>query len=154
MKFINIDPKIDSNIDKIKDFCNNIENNESIYEFVENKRKNQKTKDKNNIDEIVVSLIGEKINNLGMIKGTKDNKLIEIKFASLKDGNNENNRKFIDYITEYSFYDLGAETVVLFCKQKDKYLETIGYESLGDYNNYITYVKDFEKGPITGRKKL
>lgn len=151
MKYVNLNPKIASNNEKIMAFCNAIEDSKAIIEFINT---NTPTYDKNNIQELVGSLIGEKLNNLCMIKGTKDNKLVELRIENLKEGNNVNNRKFIDYITNYSFFNLGAETVVSFCKQPNEFLESIGYESLGDYDNYITYVKDYEKETTTGGKKL
>lgn len=150
MKLVTVDPKNKEQLSQIQEFTNHIEKDLEVMSFV--KGIEQEHKISNNIQEMVISVVGQRIQNLGMIQGTRDNKLVELKIQNLKDGNNEKNREFIHRITEYSFQHLGAETLVIFSNYQDMTIESEGYESLGCDDGLYTYVKDREKIESTGRK--
>lgn len=151
MKFVVMNKSNPDHINKISEFCSYIKNESSVNEFLEKLKKNQ---NEHIIYEIVFSTIQNHIHNLGLIYGTKDNRLIELKILNLKDGNHHNNKEFIDEIANYSFHHLDAETVVIHSKQENKTLELLGYESLGGNHGYFSYLKDREKALFVGGHRI
>ena len=104
-------------------------------------------KENNEIEEDLFIEKNYKIEDMCHIHGEKDRKIAKITMAPLK--NKEKNRKLLSLATNYVFSSLDFEEVYIEIKDKDKslksYLETSGYENLGDEDGKIIFLKDREE---------
>ena len=65
-----------------------------------------------------------------------------------------NQRKtFLKKATEVAFTTFSAKTVTIFSDKESKEIESIGFESLGDYDGKTTYIMEDEKESMIGRIK-
>lgn len=154
MNFMILNPINSDHVKQISKFSAKIGKELELLEFIKKSQENQAIPDSNNIYEIIAFCTDTVIYNLGLIQGTRDNKLMEFKIFNGSDGANERNRKFLDYLTNYAFQNLNAETIVTFSNHKNKTLELMGYESLGMDNGQFTYVKDRERIEVVGKGKV
>lgn len=154
MDLIIVKPDNQEHINSIKNFSDTIGKELEITSALKRINQENEGANGNTIHEMVMFTIEKKVQNLAIIQGTRDNKLIELTIINLKDGNNERNRKFIDKTTNYSFEQLNAETIVVFSHHQDTTLESLGYESLGDDQGMIPYIKDRERLVATGMKRV
>lgn len=153
MNLIVVDPYTSDIEEKLKEFQKekniNIEYFNKLFEVKKQLTKEEYDKQKENsinINEIIVNIVKDRINNVCVFNGTKDNKLIELKIYNLKDGNNETNRNFVKNNTEYALSILNAETISIFSNNSnDQILIENGYESIGEYNGVNTYIMDKQK---------
>lgn len=104
-------------------------------------------KESNEIEEDLFIEKNYKIEDMCHIHGEKDRKIAKITMAPLK--NKEKNRKLLSLATNYVFLSLDFEEVYVEIKDKDKslknYLETTGFENLGDEDGKIIFLKDREE---------
>lgn len=154
MNLIIINPDSKEHITSIRDFSNEVGKELEIISALKKIEKENGSVNSNTIYEMAISMMGQKVQNLAIIQGTRDNRLIELAIINRKDGDNEKNRNFIEKTTEYSFNQLNAETIVIFSNHQDKALEELGYESLGNDVGMIPYIKDREKIVVTGTKRV
>ncbi len=154
MNLMIVKPDNQEHITPIKEFSNVVGKELEIISFLKKIEQQNEKESSNMIYEMAISIAGQKVQNLAMIHGTRDNRLIELTIMNLKDGDNEKNRSFIEKTTEYSFGQLNAETLVIFSNHQDKTLESLGYESLGNDHGIIPYIKDREKMVISGMKRV
>lgn len=153
MNLIVVDPYTSDIEEKLKEFQKekniNIEYFNKLFEVKKQITKEEYDKQKENsinINEITVNIVKDRINNVCVFNGTKDNKLVELKIYNLKDGNNEINRNFVKNNTEYALSILNAETISIFSNNSnDQVLIENGYESIGEYNGVNTYIMDKQK---------
>ncbi len=110
-------------------------------------------KDSNEIEEDLFIEKNYKIEDMCHIHGEKDRKIAKITMASLN--NKEKNRKLLSLATDYIFSSLEFEEVFLEIKNLDKsllaFLETNGFENLGEEDGTIIFLKDREDEKITQR---
>lgn len=90
--------------------------------------------DPNQINECLIDSQG-KIKNASFFKGTKDNGLIELSVIEEKES-------FLKQSVAYAFQVLGAKTITIFSEGSSDILESLGFESLGDYQGRTTYIKE------------
>lgn len=154
MNLIIVKPDNNEHIAGIKDFSDAVGKELEIMSSLKKLQQENERINSNTIYEMAISTVGQKVQNLAIIQGTRDNKLIELTIMNLKDGDNEKNRSFIEETTEYSFGQLNAETIVVFSNHQDKTLESLGYESLGNDQGIIPYIKDREKMAVAGMKRV
>ena len=102
--------------------------------------------DPNIINECLIEEKNGEINIICFFNGTRDTGLIELEVASPK-------KMFLRKATEVAFNDFSARTVTIFSNNQSKEVEELGFESLGDYNGKVTYIKENEKETTVGRVK-
>lgn len=149
-----VDPNNKEHVKNIQEFSTKVGRELEIMSSLKRLEPENKELSSNDIHEMMMSIVGRKIQNLAIIQGTRDNKLVELTILNSRDGNYEKNREFAEQITRYSFDQLQAETTVVFSKGEDKILESLGYESLGGEDGLIPYIKDREKMQAVGRKRI
>ncbi|MCI8347457.1 MAG: hypothetical protein HFJ12_05905 [Bacilli bacterium] len=154
MNLIIVNPDSKQHIMSIRDFSNEVGKELEIISALKRVEKESESINSNTICEMAMSMMGQKVQNLAIIQGTRDNRLIELTIINQKDGDNEKNRDFIKKTTDYSFNQLNAETIVIFSNHQDKALEALGYESLGNDPGMIPYIKDREKTVGIGMKRV
>lgn len=115
-----------------------------IPEF-ENFIKKEKT-DSNIINECLIEEKDGAISNICFFNGTKDTGLIELEVANQR-------KAFLKKATEVAFTTFSAKTVTIFSDKESKEIESIGFESLGDYDGKTTYIMEDEKEAMIGRRK-
>lgn len=102
-------------------------------------------KNKNEIEEILLSMKDSKIFGVCYIVGERDIKTCRITFFS----DISKHRKLIIQATEYALNNLGFQEVFIKIdknyKQIIDYLSTHGFESLGEENNTIIFLKEKEE---------
>ena len=113
----------------------------------------QNKKDSNEIEEDLFIEKNYKIEDMCHIHGEKDRKIAKITMASLN--NKEKNRKLLSLATDYIFSSLEFEEVFLEVKNKDKslltFLESNGYENLGEEDGITIFLKDREDEKLAQR---
>ena len=113
----------------------------------------QNKKDSNEIEEDLFIEKNYKIEDMCHIHGEKDRKIAKITMASLN--NKEKNRKLLSLATDYIFSSLEFEEVFLEIKNSDKslfsFLESNGFENLGEEDGTTIFLKDREDEKITQR---
>lgn len=156
-----LDPYNDKHISMIKDFEkeNNLSSkiSENIGKIRSSISKETYLSNKKNNNEISENLFlekGLKITDCCYIQGEKDIKTCRITFYPLK--NKVIKRKLAYYVANYALNSLGMEEVFLNVSSSDKtminYLESLGYENLGEENNKIIYLKEKEEKKEEQRK--
>lgn len=113
-----------------------------IPEF-ENFIKKEK-EDSNIINECLIEEKNGNINNICFFNGTRDIGLIELEVAN-------QNKTFLKKATEVAFDTFSAKTVTIFSDKESKEIESLGFESLGDYDGKTTYILEDEKETMIGR---
>ena len=113
----------------------------------------QNKKDSNEIEEDFFIEKNYKIEDMCHIHGEKDRKIAKITMASLN--NKEKNRKLLSLATDYIFSSLEIKEVFLEVKNKDKslltFLESNGYENLGEEDGITIFLKDREDEKLAQR---
>ncbi len=104
---------------------------------------------KKTANEIEMSLFTEesgKIKDLCFIQGEKDIRTCKMFFSPTPE--KTRSRKLINLATDFALNTLGMESVFVVTKKEDKAmhanLENSGYESLGEEDNSIIYLKERE----------
>ena len=151
-----LDPYNDKHISMIKDFeqendlSNKIsENIGKIRSSISKENYEENKKKQNEISENLFLEKNMKISDCCYINGEKDIKTCRITFYPLK--NKILKRKLALYASNYALNSLGMEEVFLNIDPDDKsminYLDSNGFENLGEENNKIIYLKekDLEK---------
>lgn len=93
---------------------------------------------KNEIFECLLKVEQSEIENYCIFTGTKDNRLIQMNMENPLD------KKFLEQSVNYAFQVLNAYTLTMFSDTESSTLESLGFESLGEDNGRITYVKEQE----------
>ena len=93
---------------------------------------------KNEIFECLLKVEQTEIDNYCIFTGTKDNRLIQMNMENPQD------KKFLEESVNYAFQVLNAYTITMFSDTESSTLESLGFESLGEDNGRITYVKEQE----------
>ena len=93
---------------------------------------------KNEIFECLLKVEQSEIENYCIFTGTKDNRLIQMNIENPQD------KKFLEQSVNYAFQVLNAYTITMFSDTESSTLESLGFESLGEDNGRITYVKEQE----------
>ena len=93
---------------------------------------------KNEIFECLLKVEQTEIDNYCIFTGTKDNRLIQMNIENPQD------KKFLEESVNYAFQVLNAYTITMFSDTESSTLESLGFESLGEDNGTITYVKEQE----------
>ena len=93
---------------------------------------------KNEIFECLLKVEQTEIDNYCIFTGTKDNRLIQMNIENPQD------KKFLEQSVNYAFQVLNAYTITMFSDTESSTLESLGFESLGEDNGRITYVKEQE----------
>lgn len=156
-----LDPYNDKHISMIKDFEkeNNLsskisENISKIRSSISKETYLKQKKDSNEISENLFLEKGLKITDCCYIQGEKDIKTCRITFHPLK--NKVIKRKLVTYVANYALNTLGMEEVFLNVSSSDKtminYLDSLGYENLGEENNNIIYLTEREEKKEEQRK--
>ena len=93
---------------------------------------------KNEIFECLLKVEQTEIDNYCIFTGTKDNRLIQMNIENPQD------KKFLEESVNYAFQVLNAYTITMFSDTESSTLESLGFESLGEDNGTITYIKEQE----------
>ena len=133
---------------KISDFLEKINNSVSKEEYLENKKNN------NEIEEILFIEKNEKIIDCCNIHGEKDIKTCRITPVKLED--NKTKRILPVLATEFALNSLGMKEVFITVSTTDqgiiKELEKNNFESLGNENGKVIYLKENEEKQNIQRK--
>lgn len=146
-----LDPYNDKHISMIKEFekendlSNDISKNLSkIRSSIPQNTYLEKKKNSNEISENLFMEKGLKITDCCYIQGEKDIKTCRINFYPIK--SKIIKRKLALYASNYAINTLGMEEVFLNVEPKDKsminYLESNGFENLGEENNKVLYLRE------------
>ena len=160
-KLFLLDPYNEKHISMIKTFEKENDLSSKISENIGKIRssisKENYLKNKKELNEISENIFLEKeskITDCCFIQGEKDIKTCKITFYPLK--NKIIKRKLANYVSNYAINTLGMEEVFLNISANDKnminYLESLGYENLGEENNKIIYLKEKEEKKEVQRK--
>lgn len=93
---------------------------------------------KNEIFECLLKIEQSEIKNYCIFTGTKDNRLVQMNMENPLDN------KFLEESMNYAFQVLNAYTITMFSDTESSNLENLGFESLGEDNGRIAYVKEQE----------
>ena len=156
-----LDPYNDKHISMIKDFEKENDLSSKISENIGKIRSSiskenylNKKKESNEISENLFLEKNLKIIDCCLIQVEKDIKTCRISFYSLK--NRIIKRKLVNYVANYALNTLGMEEVFINVSSSDKsminYLNSLGYENLGEDNNKIIYLKEKEEKKEEQRK--
>ena len=156
-----LDPYNDKHINMIKEFEKENDLSSKISENIGQIRSSisketylTKKKETNEISENLFLEKGLKITDCCYIQGEKDIKTCRITFYPLK--NKVLKRKLVTYVSNYALNTLGMEEVFLNISSSDKaminYLDSLGYENLGEENNKIIYLTEREEKKEEQRK--
>ena len=111
-------------------------------------------KESNEINENIFLEKESKIIDCCFIHGEKDIKTCKISFYPIK--SKILKRKLISYVSNYAINTLGMEEVFINAAKTDKsminYLNSLGYENLGEENNKIIYLTEKEEKKEEQRK--
>ncbi len=114
----------------------------------------KKQKESNEINENLFLEKGLKVTDCCFIKGEKDIKTCRITFYPLK--SKIIKRKLALYVANYAINTLGMEEVFINVDIKDKaminYLNSLGYENLGEEDGKIIYLTENEEKKEVQRK--
>ncbi len=104
-------------------------------------------KNKNEIEENLFLEKESKITDMCHLHVEKDIKLARLNMAPIKI--KEKTRKLISYVCNYAFHTLKVEEVFVEASSEDKalmtYLDSDGYENLGEQDGKIIYLKEKEE---------
>lgn len=92
--------------------------------------------DSNQINECLIEEEQGEIKNASFYKGTKDTGLIELDVVE------QTQKSFLKESVNFAFDMLHANTVTVFSKQPSRELESLGFESLGEHQGRMTYIKE------------
>lgn len=159
VEFLIADPYNQNHIDLYKKFeqDNNLSNNESIYlETIKNTYQQdlykEELKKRNEISILGFALLEKKIIDTCTIKIEKDRKIAYVAYPKRK----IKKRKIISLSTNYIFSVLGIEEIFASAGKDDAILindlEENLFESLGEFDNNIKFVKEKEYEIINERK--
>ena len=130
--------KLFSSHEDILNYINSIKSNKSKEEYINSKKKT------NEIEEFAFIKDKDKIKDFCHIQGEKDIKICRITFPNL----GLKKRPLIDLACGYAEINLGMEEVFIKINPNDKdiikILEAGGYESLGEEDGSIIYLKERE----------
>ena len=160
-KLFLLDPYNDKHLSMIRNFEKENDLSSRISEDIGKIRssisKDNYIKEKINSNEINENIFLEKeskITDCCFIQGEKDIKTCRISFYPLK--NKIIKRKLISYVSNYAMNTLGMEEVFINAAKTDKsminYLNSLGYENLGEENNKIIYLTEKEEKKEEQRK--
>lgn len=160
VEFLIADPYNQNHIDLYKKFehDNNLLNNESIYlETIRNTYDkeiyNKEIKKNNEIAILGFTLSEDKIEDTCMIKIEKDRRIAYVTYPTKQDAKK---RKIISLSTSYIFNTLQIEEVFVSAGKEDvtliNELEKNLFESLGEFENNIKFIKEKEYEIINERK--
>ena len=146
-----LDPYNDKHISMIKEFEKENDLSSKISENIGKIRSSiskenylNKKKELNEISENLFLEKNLKVIDCCYIQGEKDIKTCRITFYPLK--NKILKRKLVTYVANYALNTLGMEEVFLNVNSSDKtminYLNSLGYENLGEENNRIIYLTE------------
>ena len=155
------DPYNKSHIEMIKEFEKNNDIDDNISEYLESisttvskEEYQEEKKDKNEITESLFIEKNNKITDYCNIQGERDIKRCRISIYPLK--NKKIKRKLPLLATSYAIDLLGMEEVFISLEPDDSttinYLESNGYENLGENAGKIVYLKEREEKDIYQRK--
>ena len=156
-----LDPYNDKHTSMIKEFEKENDLSSKISENIGKIRSSiskenylTKKKESNEINENLFLEKGLKVTDCCYIQGEKDIKTCRITFYPLK--NKVLKRKLVTYVANYALNTLGMEEVFLNISSSDKtminYLDSLGYENLGEENNKIIYLTEREEKKEEQRK--
>ena len=138
----------ENNMYKISEVIGKLHSSISKDEFI------QKQKNSNEINENLFIEKSSKIIDCCLIQGEKDIKTCRISLYPLK--NKISKRKIVSYVSNYAINTLGMEEVFINVSSDDKsminYLDSLGYENLGEENNKVLYLKEKEEKKEEQRK--
>lgn len=140
MKLVTLDPYNENHISII----NNSSKKDNFKPFMNlsavcSKEEYEKLKiSKNEMLECLLKLEQDSIINYCIFTGTKDNRFVQISLE------NQLDKRFLEQSVNYAFQVLNAYTVTIFSDKESSSLENLGFESLGEDNGIITYVKEQE----------
>ena len=104
-------------------------------------------KESNEVDEVLFTEKDSKITDYCYIHGEIDRKICSITQVDIK--NKSKKRKLPVLASEYALNSLGMEEVMIYVSYEDtamqNYLIMKGFESLGDNNGNLIYIKDREE---------
>ena len=159
-KLFLLDPYNDKHVNMIKEFekendmykisevIGTLHSSISKDEFI------QKQKNSNEINENLFIEKSSKIIDCCLIQGEKDIKTCRISFYPIK--TKPVKRKLAMYASNYALNSLGMEEVFINVDKEDKYminyLDSLGYENLGEENNKILYLTEKEEKKEEQRK--
>ena len=160
-KLFLLDPYNDKHISMINNFEKENDLSSKISESIGKIRssisKNDYLEQKKKSNEINENLFIEKetkIIDCCLIQGEKDIKTCRISLYPLK--NKISKRKIVSYVSNYAINTLGMEEVFINVSSDDKsminYLDSLGYENLGEENNKVLYLKEKEEKKEEQRK--
>ena len=148
------DPYNEEHLNMLKDFeiRNDIipkmsEQIEKLHSSVSKETYLLEKKEKNEIEENLFLEKEAKIIDMCHLHVEKDIRLGHINMAPVK--TKERVRKLIPYVNNYAFNTLNVEEIFIETSQEDKslqsYLDSEGYESLGEQEGKIIYLKEKEE---------
>ena len=155
-----LDPYNDTHVSMIKEFEKENDMNK-ISEVIGTLRSSiskddylKTKKDSNEINENLFIGKSSQITDCCLIQGEKDIKTCRISFYPLK--TKVLKRKLAMYASNYALNSLGMEEVFIKVSSKDQsminYLDSLGYENLGEEDNKIIYLVEKEEKKEEQRK--
>ncbi len=158
-----VDPYNDSHLEMIRVFeekhglsSNYLKTMGQIRASVPKEEYLQKKKKRNEIEEDLFIVKDSEIIDYCHISGEKDIKTGRIIPASLKEL--ERKRRIITLATDYAMKTLGLEEVFVEINPDNKgllaFLDKKGYESLGEENGMIIYLKEREEEEIKNQRMI
>ena len=123
---------------------------DSLFKDTSNETKEEYEKNNKESNEINISLFLEDsstIKDMCIIQGVKDRKSCNITFSKLK--TKQKSRKLITLSTDFALNTLGMQEAFISVSASDKnmlnYLSSKGFESLGEENGKVIYLKEKEE---------
>lgn len=105
----------------------------------------QRDNNTNEINQVILFQESGKVKDYCLIQGVKDMKMVTASLAPIK----TKNREILDFLPDYVFRVLGIEELFIsfpsYNKDLEEQLKTRGYESLGEENKIVTYIKEKQK---------
>ena len=129
---------------EIVDLINNSSRKENLKSFVDDNF----IIDTNTIYKCIAEVEKEEIKNYCIYTGQKDTRFVQMIVEDLS------NKHFLEKSISYAFSNLDCYTITIFTDKKNKLLEELNFENLGNDNGIITYIKDKEIEKEVGRLRL